>query len=225
MSFIAPRLPANAPFTPEQRAWIDGFVAGLLSGDAGAAPVVAEPSVVAAPVAEAAPPEPASDPEDFPWHEPGLPMDERLTLAAGHPKPRLLMAAMAQQDCGQCGYLCKTYAEAIASGEENSLSRCVPGGKETSRLLKELVTEAPDVPSVTVVAAAPAPAPASGPAALPTKAPQGQAQFQGAFRLTGEGSAKDTRHVVLGLEGSNCNYDVGDALAVFAGNCPELVGA
>jgi sulfite reductase (NADPH) flavoprotein alpha-component len=30
---------------------------------------------------------------------------------------------------------------------------------------------------------------------------------------------------VLGLEGSNCTYDVGDALAVFAGNCPELVSA
>src|SRR5947209_18210130 len=45
---------------------------------------------------------------------------------------------LGQLDCGQCGYLCQTYAEAIARGEEKSLSRCVPGGKATSRKLKEL---------------------------------------------------------------------------------------
>ena len=28
-------------------------------------------------------------------------------------------------DCGACGYLCKTYAEAIARGEETDLTRCV----------------------------------------------------------------------------------------------------
>ena len=49
------------------------------------------------------------------------------------------MAAMAQTDCGQCGYLCQSYAEAIARGEEKSLSRCAPGGKATARKLKELV--------------------------------------------------------------------------------------
>jgi DNA-binding NarL/FixJ family response regulator len=30
-----------------------------------------------------------------------------------------MMAAMAQLDCGACGYLCKTYGEAIAEGKEN----------------------------------------------------------------------------------------------------------
>ena len=169
MSFIAPRLPANAPFTPEQRAWIDGFVAGLLSGDAGAAPVLAEPSVVAAPAAGAALPQPPSDPEDFPWHEPGMPMDERLALAAGRPKPRVLMAALAQTDCGQCGYLCRTYAEAIAGGAEPSLTRCVPGGKATSRKLKELVAEfaveaspaAPAIPAMPATRTVPVANPAS----------------------------------------------------------------
>ena len=48
---------------------------------------------------------------------------------------------MAQLDCGQCGYFCETYAAAIASGAEASLSRCVPGGKATSRKLKELFAE------------------------------------------------------------------------------------
>ena len=43
--------------------------------------------------------------EDFPWHDPALDLDERLTLAEGKPQPRRLMAAMAQLDCGQCGYV------------------------------------------------------------------------------------------------------------------------
>jgi len=64
-----------------------------------------------------------------------LPLDERLLLAEAAPLERRLMAAMAQQDCGQCGYLCQSYAEAIAGGAEENLSRCVPGGKPTSRAL------------------------------------------------------------------------------------------
>jgi sulfite reductase (NADPH) flavoprotein alpha-component len=64
---------------------------------------------------------------------PTLPLEERLALAEGRRPERVLMAAMAQLDCGQCGYLCQSYAEAIARGEEKSLTRCVPGGKATSR--------------------------------------------------------------------------------------------
>src|ERR1700730_18598575 len=30
----APMIPENAPFSPEQRAWLNGFFAGLLSSDA-----------------------------------------------------------------------------------------------------------------------------------------------------------------------------------------------
>ena len=55
-----------------------------------------------------------------------LPLDERMQLAEGRPLPQRLMAAMAQLDCGQCGYLCQTYAEAIAArrGEERSSAAC-----------------------------------------------------------------------------------------------------
>src|ERR1700751_4256630 len=104
MGLIAPSLPENAPFSPLQRAWLDGFLAGLfVNGERVAA------GTIEAPVA-------AREPEDFPWHDPGMPLDERVALAAGRRPERVLMAAMAQTDCGQCGYLCKTYAEAIASG-------------------------------------------------------------------------------------------------------------
>ena len=53
------------------------------------------------------------------------------------------MAAMAQLDCGQCGYLCQTYAEALASGKETSASLCVPGAKPTSKKVKELLADRP----------------------------------------------------------------------------------
>src|ERR1700720_4771401 len=72
-----------------------------------------------------------------------------------------MMAAMAQQDCGQCGYNCNDYSAAIASRAEARLNLCVPGGKETARMLKALNEElekAPAASSGTAVAAAAAPA-------------------------------------------------------------------
>ena len=69
------------------------------------------------------------------------------TSACGSPKAgryaQRLMAAMGQLDCGQCGYLCQSYAEALAEGRETSTSLCVPGAKPTARLLKQLLAEAP----------------------------------------------------------------------------------
>ena len=64
-----------------------------------------------------------------------------MKLAEGKPLPRRLMAAMAQQDCGQCGYNCKDYADALFAKSEKRLNLCVPGGKETSRMLKQLYQE------------------------------------------------------------------------------------
>ena len=84
-----PLIPESAPFTPAQRAWLNGFLAGLYGeADPGAMATIS-----------------SAEPEDFPWHDPSLELDERLALAGGKPLPRRLMAAMAQLDCGQCGYL------------------------------------------------------------------------------------------------------------------------
>src|SRR5262245_45324691 len=124
-------IPATAPFTREQRLWLNGFFAGLLSVEA--------ERVANAPAAPAAAP---ADDDSAPWHDAALPIDERMQLAAGQPLPRKLYAAMAQQDCGQCGYLCETYSKAIAGGAETKLNLCVPGDKDTSRMLKRLVNEA-----------------------------------------------------------------------------------
>ncbi len=211
MSHIAPLLPENAPFSAAERAWLNGWLAGYFAADE---------SMVAVPVSAAAAGEP---PEEFPWHDMSLPLDERLARAEGQPLPRLLMAAMAQQDCGQCGYLCASYAEAIARGEEKSLTRCVPGGKETARALKELIEVAP-LPAPGAVAAILAPRPpGDGGACLRTA--RGVARFAEAAPLNRAGSAKDVRHVVFDLAESGLSYSVGDSLGVHAANCPETVAA
>ncbi|MDA0811976.1 MAG: flavodoxin domain-containing protein, partial [Verrucomicrobia bacterium] len=42
-------------------------------------------------------------------------------------------------------------------------------------------------------------------------------------KLTGPASAKDTRHFAFSIEGSDLEYEAGDALGVFPHNCPEVV--
>src|SRR4051812_37668416 len=107
-----PVLPESAPFSPAQRAWLNGFFAGLLGLDAGNGNGSGPAATAAAPAED-----------EFPWHDPALALADRMGLAEGRPYERKLMAAMAQLDCGACGYLCQTYSEAIARGEENDLNR------------------------------------------------------------------------------------------------------
>ena len=209
MGFIAPRLPDNAPFSPAMRAWLDGYLAGMLQSDgrtATAAATTAPSSDIAVAVAE-----------DLPWHDPSLSLEERLKLAEGRPRPLLLMSAMAQQDCGQCGYLCQTYAAAIAEGREPSLSKCVPGGKATTLALKELTSASAGAGSP-ITMAAPAARPPSAGASV-----RGMALMRQTACLNRDGSEKDTRHVVLELDRGAPSYRVGDSLGVVAPNSPELV--
>ena len=86
---------------------------------------------------------PAAEVDDgAPWHDPAMPLADRMKLAEGKPLPRRMMAAMAQQDCGQCGYNCKDYSDAMFAKKEERLNLCVPGGKETARMLKQLYARA-----------------------------------------------------------------------------------
>jgi sulfite reductase (NADPH) flavoprotein alpha-component len=246
-----PVLPESAPFTPAQRSWLNGFFAGMFGLDRGAANghaangsaarLTAAPTNGTAPAAPAPPPEAE---ETFPWHEPTLPMAERLKLAEGRPFERVLMAAMAQLDCGSCGYLCKTYAEAIARGQDADLTKCAPGGKETAKKLKELVAARKALPVVearhgTNGTAAPlkdtsangtaGPATPAGGGPSPRAAPVSDrknpfpAPFLQCGPLTRSGSEKDVRFVAINLKGSGLNYEVGDALGVFPENCPDFV--
>ena len=153
-----PILPESAPFSSSQRAWLNGFLAGVLGLDRGhsnghasnghasnghASNGVASSATTAA----LASPAPMME-EEFPWHEPTLSLDERLKLAEGKPLGRVLMASMAQLDCGSCGYVCKTYAEAIADGSDTDLTKCSPGGKDTLKKLKELIASRKALPTV-----------------------------------------------------------------------------
>jgi len=174
------------------------------SSSSGSAGIVAEPEVE----------------EDFPWHDDSLLIDERLELAEGKPHERKLMAAMAQLDCGSCGYLCQTYAEAIASGEEANLTLCSPGGKETVRAIKKLVKLNAESGGDTATAGAAKPA--AEESGWTRKNPF-SASLISNEKLTGEGSAKDVRHVEIDLTGSDLEYRVGDSLGVFPNNCPDLI--
>ena len=68
-------------------------------------------------------------------------IEDRMVLAKERPVRWKLMAAMAQQDCGQCGYNCTDYSRAIFEQAEPRLNLCAPGGKATARMLKSLVEE------------------------------------------------------------------------------------
>ncbi len=208
-----PLLPESAPFSASQRSWLNGFFAGLLNIDEGGKVTVAEGEVASAAVAE--------EDEEFLWHDPALAMDERLELAQGKPYPRVLMAAMAQLDCGSCGYLCQSYAEAIASGADGDISKCTPGGRETKNKLKELIALAPT--DALVPAAAPVPSKAGDDAPLYTRDHPFPAPILEIRPLTRKDSQKDVRFVSFGLRGSGLQYEVGDALGVFPENCDELV--
>ena len=72
------------------------------------------------------------DDGEAPWHDQTLPIAERMKLADGRPLRRRMMAAMAQQDCGQCGYNCNDYSDKLFAKDEERLNLCVPGGKETA---------------------------------------------------------------------------------------------
>ena len=199
-------IPENAPFSTEQRAWLNGFFAAYL-GVAGGP--------------EAGPDVEPAEPEDFPWHDAALAMPERLELAKDAKPERKLMAAMAQLDCGQCGYLCQTYAEAVWSGAEADMGRCVPGGKETQRKLKELLATLEGERS------APAVAPVAKPAGLHgfSRDRPALATLVDAHPLNRPGSDKDVRHVVLDLSTTDVTYEAGDSLGVFARKNPQLVQA
>src|SRR6201987_4750301 len=159
-------LPESAPFSPEQRTWLNGFFAGYLSLEGPVTPLSPEeaaqllPGVFDAPALPAAPSD-NDDDEENTWHAPALPLAERMTLAQSRPLRQRLMAAMAQQDCGQCGYNCRDYSNAIFRKPEERLHLCVTVGRKTARMLKTLYSEMnkpAGAPAPTAEVASPSPA-------------------------------------------------------------------
>ena len=210
-------VPENAPFTADQRIWLNGFFAGLLDGDVSAlSPQDASALMPGVNVGGEAD-------DGAPWHDQTLPLAERMKLADGKPLRRKMMAAMGQQDCGQCGYNCEQYADALFEKKEERLNLCVPGGKETARMLKVLHVE---------IGSAPAAAQAGEPAKVVT-VPLGEAgrsrdnpveaTFVSRALLNKLGSEKETWHIEFDLTESALDYNVGDAFGLYPTNDPTLV--
>src|SRR5829696_4632731 len=182
-------IPSSAPFSEAQRSWLNGFFAGLLSD---ATPLSAEQGAA---VMQGA----AGDGDDgeAPWHDQTMPIADRMKLAEGRPLRRRMMAAMAQQDCGQCGYNCNDYSDAIANKAEPRLNLCVPGGKETARMLKALHEELEKAPAAPAGTAPPPLAAAPGVAVEPGRSRDNPvaAIFLSRRLLNKPGSEKETWHI------------------------------
>jgi sulfite reductase (NADPH) flavoprotein alpha-component len=218
-------LPESAPFTPEQRTWLNGFFAGFLGLDQAVTPLSREEAAALLPGLL---PVPTGSADEGPitWHDPGIPLGERMKLADGRSLRMRLMAAMAQQDCGQCGSSCEEYSGQIHEKKEPRLNLCVPGGKDTSRMLKKLLEELPGA-----VPAAPAAAPTAEVTPAPI-APPGRsrdnpvtATVVSRTLLNRKGSEKETWHVEFDLTQSGLDYVVGDSFGIMPENDPGLVDA
>jgi sulfite reductase (NADPH) flavoprotein alpha-component len=207
-------IPENAPFSDAQRSWLNGFLVGLLQLD-GSVPLSPEQGATLLQGA-------AGDIDDgeAPWHDQTMAIAERMKLAAGRPLRRRMMAAMAQQDCGQCGYNCNDYSDAIAARSEARLNLCVPGGKETARMLKVLHEELENAPPASPGAAArpavTAPIP-TGEVGRSRENPVA-ATFVSRRLLNKAGSEKQTWHIDFDLSGCGLDYVVGDSFGIFAKN-------
>ena len=216
-------IPANAPFSDQQRQWLNGFLVGMLGLD-GTIPLSPEQNKAVQGIGG------DGDNGEAPWHDQTMTIAQRMKLAEGRPLRRRMMAAMAQQDCGQCGYNCSDYSDAIASRSEARLNLCVPGGKETARMLKllheELEKASPPVMSSSAAPTAEA-ARQAAPAVVsePGRSRENPvaAKFVSRRLLNKKGSEKETWHIEFDLDECGLDYVVGDSFGVFARNDLGLV--
>jgi sulfite reductase (NADPH) flavoprotein alpha-component len=209
-------IPANAPFSEQQRQWLNGFLVGMLGLD-GTTPL--SPEQNSAVLGD-------GDDGEAPWHDQTIAIADRMKLAEGRPLRRRMMAAMAQQDCGQCGYNCNDYSDAIAGKSEARLNLCVPGGKETARMLKTLYEDI-DKAAPATAKSAPVTAEAIAPAeaAEPGRSRDNPiaATFVSRRLLNKNGSEKETWHIDFDLSAGGLDYVVGDSFGIFAKNDLGLV--
>jgi len=140
-------VPDDAPFSPEQRAWLQKFLSQVAVASPGkpatATAAPAAGAAEAAPAAEAAGEEENPDlTNDVPWHDPEKDINSRMSMVQAKPLAVKLYAAMGQTDCTACGYDCKGYAMALAAGQEKDPNLCVPGADETAHKVHELLDAA-----------------------------------------------------------------------------------
>ena len=206
-------IPETAPFEPAQRAWLNGFLAGLLGMEQAQQ---GTPELVVAPR-----PTSATPAEDFPWHDPTLTLEDRTKLAENRPPQQQVMAALGQLDCGQCGYLCTSYAEAITTGADTDAGKCVPGGRPTAKAVKILLAKFKADGSALPSAAAPAKPQSTAKRGYHRDLPV-QATLIESRRLNAAEAEKSTQHIAFRCVEA-LDYAPGDSLGVWPMNNPEEV--
>lgn len=254
-----PLVPENAPFDEEQRAWLNGFLAGVLglasSETRSAGSAAASGAAARARGAQPAPLGPATQPgasHSAGGHPAGgsAATSDAATAdpAAKTSQERRLLSVLARLDCGQCGYSCQGYAQALATGSEQDTTLCVPGGVATRESLDALLAgpaqearggrvavessvalRVPHRDGRVPPAELPA-APSSSDATCAAGSVEERRRAQrlrvkSQRRLTLADAGSEIREVVLDLNGSQLNYRPGDSLAIFPHNDPDLVRA
>jgi NADH-quinone oxidoreductase subunit B len=118
--------------------------AAAIAGPEEAAPAIEAPVTVDTAPITAKSTTPAPSGGDMKFHDQTLPIADRMHYAieAGGTLDLKLWAAMAQTDCGACGWDCEGYGKALATGETKNISLCVPGEQETLAELEKLMKEA-----------------------------------------------------------------------------------
>ena len=274
-----PTLPESAPFSPEQRAWLNGFLAGLFfdNGEKSAATTgsdlkVARPLLVAfgsqtgsahglakrlakeaekrgfAPVVKELNSVPVAD-----LAKGGLSVVVTSTWGDGEPPdnaaefwvalsneaaPRMEQLSFAVLGLGDknysdfCGAAKKLDERLATLGARRLVNRgeCdVDYEIAATQWINELWSQLDSVVSATSLPAIAAPVNSELPSPTAT-APAGfsrahpfPARLKTNRHLNRSGSAKDTRHLEIILDGSGIQYEVGDALGVMPKNCPVLV--
>lgn len=83
----------------------------------------------------------------------GLAYASKVFTVKKNEKLEKLESALPGLNCGACGYAgCSSYAEAIAKGEEQVLTKCAPGGSAVAAKLADIMGEKIDVSMEKMVA-------------------------------------------------------------------------